>query len=449
MKIAILGFASQGQAAYEYWNNGDNELTICDSREGDAITIPTGADAVLGPKYLEGLDRFDLIVRGAPSIHPREIMAANDELVLEKVTSATNEFFRVCPTKNIIGVTGTKGKGTTSTLIARILEAAGKTVHLGGNIGTPPLDLLKNNIQADDWVVLELANYQLIDVKYSPHIATCLLVVPEHLDWHGTMEEYVAAKQQMFKWQKHDDKAIFNRANQHSKDIVAISMAEKSSYEVPGPGAEPTKTTGAYVKDDLIYMDTVAVCHAQDVGLRGRHNLQNVCAALATTWNLINQDAGLFKQVVSEFTGLPYRLELVREVNGVQYYDDSLGTTPETAIAAIQAFDAPKVMILGGASKGVEFDILAQSVASSNVRTVIAIGSTGGEITSALKTAGYENVINGAATMAEIVSQAAKAAEDGDVVLLSTACASFDMFKDYKDRSLQFKSAVRALPEAS
>lgn len=446
MKVAVLGLGVEGISSVRHWQNAGHEVTVCD--QNTELTLPDGTTGQLGPDYLKSLDNFNVIVRTA-GMQPSKIVDANSPEILEKVTSATNEFYRLSPTKNIIGITGTKGKGTTSTLVYELLKKSGKTVHLGGNIGTSALDLLDQNIQPDDWVVLEQSSFQLCDQKYSPHIAVCLMVVPEHLDWHDTMEEYATAKQQIFRWQQHDDKAIFNRANQHSKDIVAISMAEKSSYEVPGPGAEPTEKTGAYVMKDIIYMNDAAVCHVQDVALLGRHNLQNVCAALATTWDLIDHDTELFKQVVSEFAGLPDRLQFVREVNGVRYYNDSLGTTPETAIAAIQAFDEPKVLILGGVSKGVQFDALAQTVAASNTRAVIAIGAMAGEITDALKTAGFENIIVGEKSMPEIIAQAASTAQPGDVVLLAPACASFDMFKDYKDRSQQFNAAVQHLPEAS
>ena len=186
MKIAILGFGKQGLSAYDYWKGPDNAITICD--ENEVLELPEGTSGQLGQNYLHELDKFDLIVR-SPSVHPKDITVANSPATLDKVTSVTNEFFRVCPSKNIVGVTGTKGKGTTSTLIAKILEADGKKVHIGGNIGTPPLDMLKNGIEPEDWVVLELANFQLIDLNYSPKIAVCLMIAPEHLDWHTDVNE--------------------------------------------------------------------------------------------------------------------------------------------------------------------------------------------------------------------------------------------------------------------
>jgi UDP-N-acetylmuramoylalanine--D-glutamate ligase len=313
MKIAIIGYGGQGQAAVEYWSALDsaNELTVCDKNKG--LKLPKGIASRLGPDHLEGLDEFDLIVR-TPSLHPTDIVSANPDApnILDKVTTVTNEFMRVCPTKNIIGVTGTKGKGTTSTLITKILEAAGHRVHLGGNIGIPPLELLARRIKPNDWVVLELANFQLIDLKYAPHIGVCVMVAPEHLDWHTDMEEYVEAKTQMFREQTTDDLAVFNRLNDYSEQIASVSAGTKISYEVPEKSATPTKTAGAYVNDETIYMDDTEVCKVSDVALLGRHNLQNICAAIAATWDVISQNPDIVKHVVQNLKGLPNRLEKLR-----------------------------------------------------------------------------------------------------------------------------------------
>lgn len=445
MKVAILGFASQGKSAYEYWNKAGNDITICDSRE--TLNIPPNTSAKLGADYLSGLDEFDLIIRGAPSIHPKEIQEANPDFpnILDNVWSNTNEFFKVCPSKNIIGVTGTKGKGTTSSLIAKMIEASGKTVHLGGNIGTPPLDLLEKDIRPEDWVVLELANFQLIDLKFSPRVAVCLMVVPEHMDWHEDMDEYITAKKQLFKWQTVHDFAIYNIANAHSKEVVGESAAKKLTYEVPTPGAEPQSKNGAYLSGDSIYMGDTFVCKADEIALLGRHNIENVCAAITAAWGAISGDIDAIKKVISSFKGLEHRLELVKEIDGIEYYDDSFGTTPETAIVALQAFDKPKVVILGGSDKGASYEELAHVVTTLIVRKVVLIGEQASKIEEALTTAGYKDTIAGGDDMQSIVETAKKFAMPGDVVLLSTACASFDMFKNYKDRGDKFKKAVQAL----
>jgi len=433
MKVAILGYGEQGRSAYEYWKSQGAEITICDQSE--TLELPLDVDKHQGETHLNHLDAFDLIVR-SPFVKPADIVAANTPEIAEKVTTVTNEFFRVCPAKNIVGVTGTKGKGTTSTLIAKMLEADGKRVHLGGNIGIPPLDLLKNNIQPDDWVVLELANFQLIDLQYSPHIAVCLMVVPEHLDWHRDVNEYYTAKTQLFRHQTPDDFAIYYAANEDSKRIASTGKGWLIPY---------MERPGAFVENEQIVVDNQPVCSVRDLKLLGQHNWQNACAAITAFWK-VSQNLEAIRQVLTTFSGLEHRLEFVREVNDVKYYDDSFGTTPETAMVAIQAFGQPKVVILGGSDKGASYDELAKVVATSNVRHALTIGKMGPKIAEALIAAGYDNGMSGGGTMKDIVDEAAKLAEPGDVVLLSTACASFDMFKNYKDRGEQFKAAVLALP---
>jgi len=431
MKVAILGYGAQGRAAYEYWGAG-HEITICDKDQ--KLVVPGNAHNQLGDAYLHGLDKFDLIVR-SPSVHPQDIVAANSPDILAKVTTVTNEFFKVCPTKNIIGVTGTKGKGTTSTLIAKMLEADGRRVHLGGNIGTPPLELLSGGIEPDDWVVLELANFQLIDLRYSPHIAICLMVVPEHLDWHADSEEYYNAKSQLFRHQTSDDIAVYYADNEASGRIASTSPGLKIPYmDFPG----------STVKDNVVMIDNQKVCNTSELKLLGRHNWQNVCAAITAVWK-VTQNIEAMRAVLTSFSGLEHRLEFVRELNGVRYYNDSFGTTPETAIVAIQAFDEPKVVILGGSDKGASYDKLARTVATSNIRKVLLIGEQAARIKTALDGVGFTNTTDGGKTIQEIVATARSEARPGDVVLLSTACASFDMFDNYKQRGELFKQAVQAL----
>ncbi len=434
MKIAILGYGAEGQTAYEYWSLPENEVIIHDKDE--KLKTPGGSNTILGQGYLKNLDSYDLLVR-SPGLMPSDILAANLETpdILDKVTSVTNEFFRVCPTKNIIGVTGTKGKGTTSTLITKMLEAAGKKVHLGGNIGVPTLNHLKEGLSRDDYVVLELSSFQLTDIKYSPRIGVCLMVAEEHLNWHADVNDYVTAKQHMFANQKGDDTAIYFAENDLSKTIVSVSPGKRIPYFSP---------PGAFVEDDLIKIDATEICPVSDLKLLGRHNWQNVCAAVTAVWQ-ITQDIQAIRSVLQTFTGLEHRLELVRELDDIRYYDDSFGTTPETAIVAIEAFEEPKVVILGGSDKGAAYEKLAQAVKENSVRKVVLIGDTAPAIEAALAAVGYTDVSKGSSAMQEIVASARKEAQAGDVVLLSTSCASFGLFKNYKDRGEQFKQAVLAL----
>ena len=431
MKIAILGFDTEGRASYEYFKaRGEHQITICD--QNPEVVVPEDVEAVLGEQYLNHLSRFDLLVRTA-GLQPNKILEKNPE-VAGKITSHINEFMKASPTKNIIGVTGTKGKGTTSTLITKMLEAAGKKVKLGGNIGTPPLTFL-SELSEDSWVVLELSSFQLIDIQSSPHIAVCLMMTPEHLNWHSGTDEYINAKSQLFRHQSSDDIAIYYAKNETSKLIASTSKGWKIPYM-----AFP----GGTVKDDEIVIDNQVICKTSELKLLGQHNWQNVCAAITAVWK-VTQDIEAMRSVLTTFHGLEHRLEFVRELDGILYYDDSFGTTPETAIVAIEAFDQPKIVILGGSDKGASYDQLAQTVLTNNVRQALLIGDQADRIRDALQAAGFSDYMDGGETMTEIVAKARELAQSGDVVLLSTGCASFGMFKNYKDRGEQFKSCVNNL----
>jgi UDP-N-acetylmuramoylalanine--D-glutamate ligase len=313
-------------------------------------------------------------------------------------------------------------------------EAAWRT-WVGGNIGTPPLDFLPK-VRANHMVVLELSSFQLMDLDLSPHIAVALMIVPEHMDWHRNLREYVAAKGNIF-WHQHpDDVAVYNAKNDFSTQIGQLSPGTKLPYlEAPG----------AYIEGDRIIIDGTEICRTHEVGLLGPHNLENICAAITATWDLVGKDPGPIARAVKGFTGLEHRLELVRDVGGVRFYNDSFSTTPETAIAAIRAFDEPKVIIMGGSDKHSDYTALAEEISRSKVRYSVLIGEMGAKIKAALDAAGVRKVIMGPSKMTEIVSSARALAEPGDVVLLSPACASFDLFKNYKDRGDQFRAAVKGL----
>ncbi len=427
MRIAIVGFDVEGRSTYDFFAaQGDHELVIHD--QNPDLVLPSDAQGVLGPDYLDDLASYDLVVRTA-GLHPSKLPAG------APVTTNLNLFFEHCPSTNIIGITGTKGKGTTSTLVATMLRADGRTVHLGGNIGVAPLAML-SDIQPDDWVVLELSNFQLIDCKYSPALACCLMIASEHMDWHPGLEEYVSAKQNLFRWQTPDDRAVYYADNELSQKVVSVSPGQKIPY---------WQAPGAYVDNDQIVIDGQTICRTDEVKLVGWHNQQNVCAALTTVWQVC-QNVPALHEAISTFSGLEHRIEFVREINGVSFYNDSFGTTPETAQVAIEAFAQPKVLILGGSDKGADYTALAQTIAKADMRRVLLIGEQAGRLQAALDAAGFTNYEPGGTSMPEIVAKAAQVAQDRDIVLLSTACASFDMFKNYKDRGLQFKAAVQQLP---
>jgi UDP-N-acetylmuramoylalanine--D-glutamate ligase len=434
MKIAILGYDVEGRSSFEYFAAQGHELTIRDRNAG--VVIPNGISSIVGEHYLDDLDQFDLLVR-TPGLSTSAILDKNPG-VGNKITTQVNEFFRVCPTKNVIGVTGTKGKGTTSTLITALLEAVGKNVRLGGNIGVPPLSFL-NDLTAESWVVLELSNFQLIDMKASPHIAVCLAIVPEHLDWHKDMNDYVEAKSHIFSSQTKDDIAIYFAENDISKEIASKS---------PGHTIPYYSLPGAIVKDDAIVIDGQVLCKTSELQLPGDHNWQNVCAAVTATWQ-ITQDAQAMRTVLTTFTALEHRIEFVREVDGVRYYNDSYAAGLQATKAAIEAVEGKKVMILGGYDRMLDLDHFGPYALSrqDDFRTLLLIGASAQRLAESLKKTGFTNYVvkADAKTMEAIVGEARTLAQPGDAIVLSPGFASFDMFKNFSERGQQFKAVVQSL----
>lgn len=411
MRIAIAGYGVEGRSSYDYWLSGDNDVTIVDQSVDLTTTpnFPDNAKTILGPDAFERLDGFDLVIR-TPGLAPNKIKTNG------KIWSATNEFFKNCPAP-IIGVTGSKGKGTTASFIASILEAAERTVWLVGNIGKPALDILPS-VKPDDIVVYELSSFQLWDIEASPEVAVLLGIEPDHLDVHTSMDDYVSAKANITRFQKPNDKLIYNATNQYSKVIAGQSVAQKIEYPID---------ISEYV---------------QFIQLPGRHNIENASAAILAAHDYVtNHDviaAGL-----ANFHGLPHRLKLVTEKAGVTYYDDSIATTPGSAIAAINSFNQPKVIILGGSDKGASYEEVVELCLKTNTK-VIAIGQTGSVIADICQRLGVTCVRENG-DMPTIVKKAAEIAQNGSIVILSPASASFDMFSNYAERGDQFIAAVEAL----
>lgn len=432
MKIAIAGFGIEGRSSYDYFTDQypTAEVTIFDERD-QLNDLPTDAKIYLGNGAFDKLIGFDIVVR-SPSLAPNKIVTNG------KIWSATNEFFDKVPAK-IIGVTGTKGKGTTCSLIASILHSAGKTVHLVGNIGVPALDILPQ-IKPDDIVVYELSSFQLWDLKKSPQIAVVLIIEPDHLDVHIDFDEYVMAKANITVHQTVSDIVIYHPTNEYSQQIAGRSAGEKQRYAVHEDG-------GVYVWNDNFYIGTDAICGVDTLHLVGAHNRENACAAISAVKKIIPEVTN--QQIVDgllAFNGLPHRLNFVTEKNGVKYYDDSIATTPGSAVAAIRSFDQPKILILGGHDKGSDYrDLVREISQTDSVKTVLLIGSNADKLGGLLEGAGAGSRIDnlGKRTMSEIVQVAKKYAKPGDVVILSPASASFDMFDSYHDRGEQFITAVK------
>ncbi|MCL5019844.1 MAG: UDP-N-acetylmuramoyl-L-alanine--D-glutamate ligase [Patescibacteria group bacterium] len=390
---------------------------------------------------LAGLDKYDLVVR-SPGM---KISILEKFVPREKITSQTKLFFNLCPAK-IIGVTGTKGKGTTSSLIYEMLKKQGFDAYLGGNIGKPPFEFL-DKLNAQSIVVLELSSFQLLDMDKSPHIAVMLMTTSEHLDWHKDLKEYVDAKRNILKFQTEKDFAIIN------KDYLA---SRESDIETKGQIYYVTRIDeaqrGCFVKDNAVWIRNgdleEKIINAHDILIPGEHNYENACSASMAAY-LYGVSVQNIAHVLKTFKGLEHRLELVAEVNRVKYYNDSFSTIPETAIAAINAFKNPEILILGGSSKNSNFEELGRVISNAkNIKAIIGIGIEWERIKSKIQNTKYEILfVEGADRMDKIVKAASKLAVSGDVVLLTPACASFDMFKNYKDRGNQFKQQVLLLKQ--
>jgi len=433
MKVALVGYALEGHAAYQYWSKLGAEVTICD--QDTTKELPDGAQSQLGENYLDNLDRFDVVWRTAGL--NRDIILEKNPTISDKITSTINEFLRVCPTKNVIGITGTKGKGTTTTLTYKMLQADDKDVYIGGNIGISPFDFLPK-LTSDSWVVLELSSYQLSDLQYSPKFAVCLVMAPDHLNWHKDMDDYILAKANLFQHQTPSDTAIYYARSDDSRRVASYGSALKIPYF-----AEP----GAYVQGDKVVIAGKEICQTSEIKLLGEHNWQNVCAATTVVWQ-VTQNVNAIRSVVTTFAGLPHRLEFVRELNDIKYYNDSFASNPEATTAALNALHEPKVIIMGGFDRNLPLEEIAKTVKSheDDIRKLLLIGASAKRFSEELDKADFSNYeIDESTSMPLIVSHAKSLAQAGDVVLLSPGFASFDMFKNFEDRGEQYKNAVEML----
>jgi len=430
MKIAIAGYGLEGKSNYAYFA-GQGDITIVDERE-IIDDLPEGVPTILGEGAFEKLADFDMVVRTA-SLAPNKVQTNG------KIWSATNEFFAKCPAA-IIGVTGSKGKGTTCSLIASILREAGQTVHLVGNIGVPALDVL-DKVKPEDIVVYELSSFQLWDLEKSPQVAVVLMIEPDHLDIHTDFDEYITAKSNIRKHQAADDICFYHPTNKFSRQI-----ADVSEYPNAHPYNDPIDDVSVYVDNGDFVEDSCVICPVDALQLPGAHNLDNACAAISAAMAGFGAYGDAVERGLRAFHGLDHRLKLIRELEGRKYYDDSIATTPGSAVAAMKAFTQPKVLILGGSSKGAEFGDVAKVAATEDVRCAILIGDEANKIEREFALTSVPTVNLGSdVTMNQIVKAARDQSEQGDIIILSPACASFGMFKSYSDRGDQFVAAVEAL----
>ncbi len=420
-KIAVIGYGMEGRDVVSFLLSRGAKITVFDKQ--DIETQKESFEVVSGDNYLSaGLLDFDYVVR-SPGVYRflPEIIEAEKKGVI--VTSPIKIFFNECKS-TIIGVTGTKGKGTTTTLIKEILQSAGKEVFLVGNIGKPYLEIIPD-LKEDSMIVMEMSSFQLIDMDKSPHISIVLNITSDHMDWHKDQEEYVNAKKNIVSHQNEGDYALLNEEYDSSR-----SFSE-------------------YTKGKVVFFSKgkLEEKYKQNLLLRGEHNLENIAAAVGVA-KILKISDDLILEVLSKFKGLEHRLELVKSVRGITFYNDSFATGPVATIAAVKSFTEPETLILGGSDKGLDYDDLGVEISNKeNVKNIILIGEIRMKIKKSLEKAKFSGKIYDleSSAMDKIVDKALEITPKGGVVILSPSAASFDMFENYKDRGNKYKKAVENL----
>jgi UDP-N-acetylmuramoylalanine--D-glutamate ligase len=448
-RVTIIGLGREGIALAKYLTRRGAKVTVTDIKDQTQLRSALDELAGLPIRYLlgghprEALDTSVIFVSpGVPKEIPmlREAQEQGIEL-----SSETKLFFSLCPAP-IIGITGSSGKTTTTALVGEIMKAQGSRTFVGGNIGSPLINLVEQ-LKQDDSVVMELSSFQLARLDQSPHIAALLNLSPNHLDRHESMDDYVAAKTNIIRFQGPDDHAILNADQPLTRELARLCRGQVSLFS-----HEKHVGAGAFLDKESVVIrwesETRTVCDVSEIRLLGPHNVDNVLAACA-----ISAAAGAKTEAmgaaVTSFDGVEHRLEFVAQIGGARYYDDSIATSPQRAIAALNSFADPIILLAGGRDKHLPLEELAQLILAK-VKALVLFGEAAPLLEQAVLHAhraerGERLPICRSAGMREAVLAAAQLAKEGDVVLLSPACTSFDMYKDFAERGVHFQSLVREL----
>ena len=436
-KIAVLGLGVSNRPLVRLLLEFGCSVVGCDKTPREKLDTEVleleklGCVLHLGDNYLKNVEA-DLVFR-TPGMHPE-----NPDLVAlreagAEVTSEMEVFFEVCPCQ-ILAVTGSDGKTTTTTLISEMLKAAGKTVWLGGNIGTPLLPLCPQMKQTD-LAVVELSSFQLMDMRRSPSVAVITNLAPNHLDVHKGMDEYIFAKTNIFRFQKAKDVLILNGDNAITDAFTGLGVTRKFSRK--------QKTNGVWEENGIIYRGGVPVLETKNILIPGDHNIENYMAAILAVDGLVSD--GVIRQVAKTFGGVEHRIELVRVKDGVRFYNDSIASSPSRTIAGLKSFSQRVILIAGGYDKKVPYDTLGPEICA-RVSKLFLNGDTARQIYEAVEACGEQMPqIVMCENFAHAVHSAAAAAQAGDVVLMSPASPAFDQFKNFMVRGEFFKKLIMEL----
>ncbi|MDE7093273.1 MAG: UDP-N-acetylmuramoyl-L-alanine--D-glutamate ligase [Oscillospiraceae bacterium] len=448
-KIAFIGTGVSHTELIKKFREKQIEVTVCDKRSADKFQQvydelkALGVKFILGENYLDSLTDFDIVFR-TPGMYFNNPALTKARQAGVVITSEMEVFFDLCPCP-IYAVTGSDGKSTSTTLIAEILSASGKTVHKGGNIGKALLPIIEE-IQEQDIAVVELSSFQLISMRKSPDVALITNITPNHLDVHGTMQEYTESKINLIAHQNAFSRTVLNLDNQGTKNLANLVRGKLNWFtrkEIP--------ERGAFLREDgmLCYIENkqiTPVVHKNDIRIPGMHNVENFLGVIAALWGEVEISA--IVQVAKNFGGVEHRIEFVREVNDVKYYNDSIATSPTRVLAGLRSFGQKIIVLAGGYDKKIPFEPMAETVCD-RVKLLILMGVTADKIEKAVTSAkNYhsENTrILHVNSMEEAVATAYREAKSGDIVTLSPACASFDWYPNFEVRGQHFKRLIKEL----
>ena len=445
-KVAVVGVGVSNRPLIELLCKNGISVTACDKSERESFDgaiehlESLGAKMRLGAGYLDDLTGFDVIFR-TPGMRPDVPALEQARAAGAEITSEMEVFFRVCPC-TILAVTGSDGKTTTTTIIAGLLKAAGYRTFVGGNIGRPLLADVPQMTETD-MAVLELSSFQLMTMQSSPHIAVVTNLSPNHLDIHKDMREYVDAKRNIYLHQAAGDKLIVNRDND-----IAYCFASDARGEVTVFSRQNAIDRGVFLKNGAICVDGREVLPLEDILIPGVHNVENYMAAIAAVDGLVADE--IIRNFARTFGGVEHRIELVRELGGVRYYNDSIASSPTRTTAGLRSFKEKVILIAGGYDKNIPYADLGPEIVE-HVKILVLTGKTGVKIKAATLAAkdyapGQPEIIE-RDDFKEAILAAHQAAQPGDVVILSPASASFDHFKNFMERGETFKKIVLSLKE--
>lgn len=438
-KIAVLGLGVSNRPLVRLLLEFNCHVMGCDRTPREKLDDEVlelekmGCRLHVGDNYLDGVEA-DVVFR-TPGMHPGNPAIAELRSRGAVVTSEMEAFFQLCPC-HLLAVTGSDGKTTTTTLISEMLKASGKRVWLGGNIGTPLLPLVRE-MEKEDYAVVELSSFQLMDMKHSPQRALITNLAPNHLDIHKDMEEYVEAKKNIFRYQDENGLLVLNGDNDYTASFRGNGRTVFFSRKGEGH---------IHLVDNVICLEERAVLPVSEILIPGTHNVENYMAAIAMVEGLVEDD--IIRQVARSFGGVEHRIELVRVKDGVRFYNDSIASSPSRTIAGLRSFPEKVILIAGGYDKHIPYDALGPEICK-HAKKLFLGGATGGKIRAAVEGCPeYDQEaleIVDCGTFEPAVRAAAAAAKPGDVVLMSPASAAFDQFKNFMVRGEAFKSLIKEL----